>query len=110
MKRLCYELILILGLISNCSFSIKIFLQKSELKFNKEKSQNDWLDSIDFSRVSKLDINSLQVPDLTNEGSVFLEDNAKIIITNNFTLESGDEEKQILCATAKYSIELNQTG
>lgn len=111
MKRLFYELILILALISNCGFAIKLFLQKSELKFHKKQSQNDWLESIDYTRISKLDTNNLQVPDLlSNEGSVYLEDNTKIIITNNFSLEPNNEEKRILCATAKYSIELNQTG
>jgi len=74
----------------------------------KNKANDDSKSYIDYNILSNLDLKSLESTDLKNEGSILLEDVSKIVLKNQFTPEK--QSNQILCASAKYSNDLNKTG
>ena len=109
---LCSRLLLIISLLLYsrsflCWRNLKQnLLDNSNLEQNK--TNDDSTSYIDYTILSNLDIKSLESTDLKTEGCILLEGESKIVLKDQFTPEK--LSNQILCASAKYSNDLNKTG
>ena len=103
-----FMLLLFINLNGYLSFRYNLQNNKLSSKFEKKTLDIEEIPYLDFNILSKLDTNSINSSNLMDEASILLEDNIKIILNDKFSPDI--QSNQILCASAKYTDDLNKTG